>query len=88
MKNSKSTDKRQAYWQAHVEAHSKSRLTQREYCRQNNISYWSFNSWKRSLDKEQNNGLQDISPKIIQGLSSEEKQIEMTLNFSKRCCPT
>lgn len=78
MKNSRSKKKSKSYWQPHVEAQSQSGLTQREYCRQNNISYWSFNSWKRKLEKETNE-FHEISPDRIPDLSTDEKQIQITL---------
>lgn len=79
MKSSSSTDKGRSFWQKHVKAHANSVLTQREYCRQNNISYWSFNPWKRRIENE---GFEfhEISPKIIRNLASENKQIEIIVN--------
>jgi hypothetical protein len=79
MKNPKSTDKGLAYWRAHVKAQRKSGLTQREYCRQNDISYWSYNPWKRKLEGR-GDLFYEISPKIIQDLTVDNKNIEITVN--------
>ena len=37
---------RQAFWKKHLEQWSKSDLTQREYCRQNNLIAHRFTYWK------------------------------------------
>ena len=39
------------YWENHLKLFKKSGLTQRAYCRQKGISYWSFNHWKRQLEQ-------------------------------------
>ncbi|HSA16593.1 MAG TPA: hypothetical protein P5346_17775 [Spirochaetota bacterium] len=83
MKNSSSTDKGRSFWQVHVKAQAESGLTQREYCRQNNISYWSFNPWKRRIENGRT-GFHEISPAIVQGLPDENKRIEITVNDTIR----
>ncbi len=83
MKNSSSTDKGRAYWQKHVKAQAGSGLTQREYCRQNTISYWSFNPWKRRIENESAQ-FHEISPAIVQGLPVGDKLIEITVNENIR----
>ena len=76
---------RQNYWESHVAAFHKSGFTQREYCRQQNISYWSFNSRKRSLGKLENTELQEISTETIQQLKPENnKNIDIVLNNNIR----
>jgi len=42
-----------AYWQEHLKAFDKSGLSQREYCRQADIGYGSFNQWKRRIENNQ-----------------------------------
>lgn len=79
MNNKKLSKKSQPYWQRHVEAYQESGLTQREYCRQNNISYWSFNPWKRKLESESSE-LCEIPIQTVQGLSSETKHIEIIIS--------
>lgn len=53
--NKRNADRKE-YWEAHVSDFRKSGLTQREYCRQHKISYWSFNSWKSRLEKSEDTG--------------------------------
>lgn len=38
------------FWSKHVKTYSSSGLTQRAYCREKNLSYWTFNNWKRHFD--------------------------------------
>lgn len=40
------------YWQQHYKTFKAAEITQREYCRQNDLAYWSFNKWKRRFDQE------------------------------------
>jgi hypothetical protein len=79
MKNKRSPRKGLPYWEGHVKAYQKSGLTQREYCRQNNISYWSFNPWKRKLESESSE-LCEIPIQTVQSLSSETKHIEIIIS--------
>ncbi len=83
MKNTRSSTKGRSFWRAHVKAQNASGLNQREYCRQNNISYWSFNSWKRRIENE-NVQFHEIYPAIIKELPGETRQIEITVNNTIR----
>lgn len=49
----KSSDKRNQYWQEKIKAFNESGLSQKEYFRQSNIGYWSFNQWKRHIENNQ-----------------------------------
>jgi len=40
------------YWQQHYLSFKELNITQREYCRQNELGYWTFNKWKRIFDQE------------------------------------
>ncbi len=51
----KSSNKRKQYWQDKINAFNESGLSQKEFCRQFNIGYWSFNQWKRRIENNQNN---------------------------------
>lgn len=79
MKNTRSSTKARSFWQAHVKAQNASGLTQRVYCRQNDISYWSFNSWKRRIENESVQ-FHEISPTIVPALPVESRRIEITVN--------
>lgn len=76
MKKTSTTEENLKYWQTHVESYQRSGLSQREYCRQQGISYWSFNSWKRRLETK-NTDLQEIPKEIVHSLSPAEEQIEL-----------
>jgi hypothetical protein len=78
MKNTRSSIKGRLFWLEHVKAQNASGLTQREYCRQNKISYWSFNPWKHRIENESVQ-FHEISPEIVQGLPEENRRIEITV---------
>ena len=78
MKKSRRSDENVKYWYSHLEAYRESGLSQREYCRRNKISYWSFNSWKRRLESN-NKNLQEVPSNVVQSLSSVNNKIEIIL---------
>lgn len=83
MKNTRSSTKGWSFWQAHVKAQNESGLTQREYCRQNDISYWSFNHWKPRIENESVQ-FHEISPTIMQGLPGENRRIAIMIGDTIR----
>jgi hypothetical protein len=75
---------REEYWQNHYILFKKSGLSQKAYCREKEISYWSFNPWKRRFDKKKiNMSFQEVPVKFGQDKSSEEK-IEIILKDNIR----
>ena len=78
MKRSRTKEENIRYWQSHVEAYRKSGLNQREYCRQQGISYWSFNPWKRKLESREQK-VEEIPRDIVQSLLPTAKGIELIL---------
>lgn len=42
----------QKFWQHHIQAWRKSGLSQRAYCRKNDLSEYRFSKWKNRLDKD------------------------------------
>lgn len=59
---------RRKYWTAQVERWRESGLTQREYCKKEDLSIERFGAWKRRLDHEDKNesrGLVAVPPKIV-----------------------
>ncbi|MFH0976223.1 MAG: hypothetical protein V1874_10625 [Spirochaetota bacterium] len=59
MKKTRTTEENVKYWKSHIEKHRKSRVSQKKYCRQQEISYWSFNHWKKQI-KPKSSKLQEI----------------------------
>lgn len=74
--SNKSTDKRYN-WHKHYKSYLDSGLSQKEYCRQKNVSYWAFNPWKRKFEKE-NNKFYKISPEVIKSISVKKEMIEIS----------
>ncbi len=79
----KSRESRLQYWQNHLQAFYTSGLSQREYCRRENISYWSFNPWKRRLEREdQSTSMTEIKFNPVKHEIASGNAIIMTLNNS------
>lgn len=76
-------DKRQnprEFWKSHFEEHKTTGLSQKAYCRQQNISYWSFNSWKRKLEKQNGSQFQEISAVFVRQALNNRKPFEIVVN--------
>lgn len=73
MKKSRTTEETIKKWEIHIERHRKSGQSQKGYCRQEGISYWSFNSWKRKIEAG-NNKLQEIPTSLVQSLALKNKE--------------
>ncbi len=74
---------REKYWKGHIDRHSKTSMSQKEYCRKNNLGYWSFNTWKRKLsEKNSNKDLFEIPGKKIPEISNMPSGIELEINQS------
>ena len=71
-------EQRIKYWHNHYTAYLESGLTQRDYCKQNEIGYYSFNTWKRKFEKSKNDtSLQKIPFKISEKNLSSYSQLEI-----------
>ena len=82
------------YWENHYRLFLESGLSQKEYCNQNQISFFSFNPWKRRLDKlKLNESMQEIPIKLISEKNRKERieiifpnkiKISIPDNFSQK----
>ena len=45
------SEQKRQHWQRHIEAWQQSRLPQREYCKQQEISFSSFSYWRTRLSR-------------------------------------
>ena len=45
------SEQKRQHWQRHIEAWQQSRLPQREYCKQQEISFSSFSYWRTRLNR-------------------------------------
>ena len=73
---------REKYWQKQIARHSRTTLSQREFCKRNGLSYWSFNSWKRRLSEINSSSLVEIPSNRIKNLSESPSGIELVINQS------
>ena len=77
----KSKRKGKDFWEEHVETFRKSGLSQKAYCRQQSISYWSFNSWKRKLEKSKvKNNIIEIPRDKFKSLTSPPNPFEIIVS--------
>lgn len=84
MKNARTAAENVRYWKSRVEEHRKSGLSQKEYCRQEGISYWSFSSWKRKVGTESDK-LTGIPTSLVHSLSLRNKEtIELIPEYGIR----
>jgi hypothetical protein len=76
---------KRSYWEKHVKRYYDTDLSQKEYCRQNNLSYWSFNMWKRRIDQKSSScGLTEISRVKVRELSRTGRSFEILLGNTIR----
>jgi len=54
------------YWMQHYQSQKSQEITQREYCINNNLKYYTFNKWKRKFDQEsQSTAIQQLPVKYL-----------------------
>lgn len=71
---------RKAYWQQKVNEYIGSGLTQREFCRQQDVSYWSFNSWHRRLTATpKETGLVEVTTRVQAAQTAPTESFEILL---------
>ncbi len=76
---------RQKYWSDNISQYHASGLSQKEFCRRHNISYWSFNTWKRRLEnKVEKNQLQEVPSEVVKKLPSQKNNFEIQFNETIR----
>lgn len=80
------------YWQQHYQSFKKLSITQREYCRQNNLGYWTFNKWKRFFDQESTSTslqqlpvkYQPVKPEKLEIILQDNLKISIPEHFSEQ----
>jgi len=94
MKNYKelSHDQKKEFWSKHIRHFRRSGLSQKKYCEQENLSYWSFRTWyyKRNPESAESKFIRVINfkpeekpvSKIILSLS-EKIKMEFDENISE-----
>ena len=81
--NHKDKASREQHWKKHVARYSGTSMTQREYCRKNDINYWTFNTWKRKLSEKNCKGsLVEIPAGKVRDIPCIPLTIELEINRS------
>ncbi len=68
------------YWHQHYQSFKELNITQREYCRQNNLGYWTFNKWKRLFDQENNSTSLQQLPVTYHPVKTDKLEITLPNN--------
>ena len=68
-------------WQQHYHSFKGAGLSQREYCRQNRLGYWTFNKWKRLFDRESTSTSLQQLPVKYHSVESERLEIILQDNL-------
>ena len=75
-------DSTREFWYTHYHTFKSQEITQREYCRANNLGYWSFNKWKRQFDSENDSTALQKLPVRYLPVKSEKIEILLTENIA------
>jgi hypothetical protein len=74
-------ESRREYWVKQVSQFYSSGRSQREYCKEKELSHNTFNKWKRRIEKESASPFIEVSPKAQVGGNCNER-ITFTLRES------
>jgi len=67
------------FWQQHIQAWEQSKLPQKVYCQQHNISYANFGYWRTRLKR-----LGNPAPKLLPVTLTRPTMVVMTLSMGIR----
>ncbi|MCF6324454.1 MAG: hypothetical protein L3J89_09040 [Gammaproteobacteria bacterium] len=67
------------FWQQHIQAWKQSKLLQKVYCQQNNISYANFGYWRTRLKR-----LEKPAQKLVPVTLTRPTMVMMTLSMGIR----
>ncbi|MBL1261137.1 MAG: hypothetical protein COB33_015620 [Thiotrichaceae bacterium] len=67
------------FWQRHIQAWEQSKLPQKAYCQQHNISYANFGYWRTRLKR-----LENPVPKLVPVTLTRPTMVIMTLSMGIR----
>ena len=75
-------DSTRGFWKEHYRSFKTQGITQREYCRANNLGYWSFNKWKKQFDSENDSTALQQVPVKYQPVKAEKIEIILPGNIA------
>lgn len=68
------------YWKDLISRWHQSGLSRREYCRRENISYWTFRDWLKKFEFEESSKLVRVPAEAYPKANNLESTIEITIN--------
>jgi hypothetical protein len=75
-------DSTREFWKNHYQTFKSQGITQREYCRKNELGYWTFNKWKRQFDNENKSTSLQQLPVKYQPVKTEKIEIILHKNIT------
>jgi hypothetical protein len=78
-KNTKILNK-EKYWQKHISKYEQSGLSQKEYCKQNNLVYDTFRGWRKRLSKISTDDLVQVPSIITETAIVPNESLEIIIN--------
>ena len=79
MKKSQRNEK-EKYWREQIARWQQSGLSRREYCRRENISYWSFRDWLKIVETAKSVKLIRVPRDAYPEKQTDGSPIEVTIN--------
>jgi len=75
-------DSTREFWKTHYRTFKSQGITQRAYCRENGLGYWSFNKWKRHFESENDSTTLQQLPVKYQPVKAEKIEIILPCNIA------
>ena len=79
MKDSQGSTK-EKYWRDQITRWQQSGLSRREYCRRENISYWSFRDWLKIVETAESSKLVRVPRYAYPKIQTDVSQIEIVIH--------
>ena len=72
--------KKDKYWRDQITRWQQSGLSRREYCRRENISYWSFRDWFKKVETAESSKLVRVPRQAYPERQPDISQIEIVIH--------
>ncbi len=71
---------KEEYWAKHISKHKQTDLSQKEYCKLNNLVYDTFRAWRRKLNKLNQDEIIKVPSEITNSMKSSDNSLEIIIN--------
>ncbi len=73
-------NQKKKYWKGHIIKWQRSGLSRSRYCKDENISYWSFRDWSKKLEELESSKVVRVPHEVYQGEQAIESSIEIVIH--------